>query len=58
MEEPLYILDGDMPVCLILGILVRASFAVRRHHDHSNTYKEKHLIEADLYFQKIVKVQN
>ncbi len=53
MGEPLYILDAEVPVWLLLGILVRASIAVKRHHDHSNAYKGKHLIEADLHFQRI-----
>jgi hypothetical protein len=25
---------------------------VKRHHDHSNSYKRKHLIEAGLQFQR------
>jgi len=31
--------------CLILMIvLLRVSIAVKRHHDHSSSYKEKHLV--------------
>ena len=30
------------------GVLVRASIAVNRHHDHDNCYRGQHLIEAGL----------
>jgi len=30
------------------------SIAVRRHHDHGNSYKKKHLIEAGLWFRGLV----
>jgi hypothetical protein len=36
--------DGEL--CL------RVSIAVKRHHDHSNYYKEQHLIGAGLKFQR------
>lgn len=32
--------------------LVRASIAVKRQHDHNNSYKGKHLIKADLQVQR------
>jgi hypothetical protein len=38
----------------MLYVLVRASIAVKRHHDHSNFYKEKHLIGAGLQFRALV----
>ena len=28
-------------------------FAVKRHHDQGNSYKEKYLIGAGLYFQRL-----
>jgi hypothetical protein len=28
----------------MVDVLVRISLAVKRHHDHSNFYKERHLI--------------
>ena len=31
--------------------LVRSSIAVKRYHDHGNSYKEKHLIGAVLQFR-------
>ena len=30
------------------NVLVEVSVAVKRHHDHSDSYKRKHLIEAGL----------
>jgi len=33
-------------------VLVRVSFAMKRHHDQGNFYKGKHLIGAGLQFQK------
>ena len=35
-------------------ILVRVSIAVKRHHDHGNSYKRKHLIGAGLQFRGLV----
>ena len=32
--------------------LARVSTAVRRHRDHGNSYKEKHLVGAGLQFQR------
>ena len=34
------------------GVLGRVFIAVKRHHDHSNSYKGKHLIGAGLQFQR------
>ena len=34
----------------ILTILVRVSIAVKRHHDHGNSYRGKHVIGAGLQF--------
>jgi hypothetical protein len=34
------------------GFLVRVSIAVSRHHDQGNSYKEHHLIRADLQLQR------
>jgi hypothetical protein len=34
------------------SVLVRVSIAVERHHNHGNSYKGIHLIEAGLQFQK------
>jgi hypothetical protein len=34
------------------AFLVRVSIAVKRHHDHNNSYKRKHLIEAGLQLQR------
>ena len=33
-------------------VLVRVSIAVKRHHDHGNSYKGKHFIGAGLWFQR------
>ena len=33
-------------------VLVRVSIAVKRHYDHGNSYKGKHLIGAGLWFQR------
>ena len=33
-------------------VLVRACIAVKRHHDYSNSYNEKHVIGAGLQFQR------
>ena len=33
-------------------VLVRVSIAVKRHHDHGNSYKGKHLIGSGLQFQR------
>ena len=30
-------------------VLVRVSVVMKRHHDHSSSYKEKHLIEVAAY---------
>jgi hypothetical protein len=35
-------------------VSVMISLAVKRHHDHSNSYKEKHLIRAGLQFRGLV----
>ena len=36
---------------LTLAVLVRVSVAVKRHHDHGNSHKGKHLIGAGLQFR-------
>lgn len=36
------------------GVLGRVFIAVKRHHDHSNSYKGKHLIGAGLQFEGLV----
>ena len=36
----------------VVAVLVGVSITVMRHHDHRNSYKEKHLIGADLQFQR------
>ena len=35
------------------GVLVRVSIAVKRHCDHSNSYKENHLTGAGLHFSLV-----
>ena len=42
--------------CYLPGsrVLVRVSIAVKRHHDHSNSYKGKHLTGAGLQFRDLV----
>ena len=35
-------------------VLVRVAVAVKRHHDHSNTYREKHLFGAVLHFRNML----
>jgi len=37
---------------MTIGVLVKVSITVKRHHDHSNSYKGKHLIGAGLKFQR------
>ena len=34
------------------SVLVRVSVAMKRHHDHGNSHKGKHLIGAGLQFQR------
>ena len=34
-----------------VSLLVRVSVGVKRHHDHGNSYKGKHLIGTGLQFQ-------
>jgi hypothetical protein len=36
----------------MLSVLVRVSVAVKRHRDHSNSYKGKHLIGTGLQVQR------
>ena len=36
------------------AVLVRASIAVKRRHDHGNSYKGKHFIGAGLQFRGLV----
>jgi hypothetical protein len=36
---------------ILLAVLVRVSTAMKRHHDHGNSYKEKHLTRAGVQFQ-------
>jgi hypothetical protein len=37
-------------VCLVFIFV----FAMKGHHDHSNSYKGKHLVEAELQFRDLV----
>jgi hypothetical protein len=37
-----------------ISVLVRVSIALKRHHDHGNSYKGKHLIGAGLRFRGLV----
>jgi hypothetical protein len=37
-----------------LSKCLRVSFAVKKHHDHNNFYKGKHLIQAGLQFRSLV----
>ena len=37
-----------------MPVLVRVSVAVKRHHDHDNFYKGKHLIGAGFQFRDLV----
>ena len=34
-------------------VLVRISVAIKRHHDHNYSYKEKHLIEVAAYSSEV-----
>ena len=36
-----------------MAVLVRVSIAVKRHHDHDNSYKGKHLIRVAYYNAEI-----
>ena len=36
----------------MMTVLVRAFVATKRHHNHSNSYRRKHLSRAGLQFQK------
>ena len=36
----------------LTSVPVLGSIAVRRHHDHGNSYKEKHLTGTGLQFQR------
>lgn len=38
-------------VLIVRAVLVRVSMAVKRHHDHSNSYRGKHLIGTGLKFR-------
>lgn len=42
-------------MCLIRTrlVLVGASVAVKRHHDHGNSYRGKHSIEAAAYSSEV-----
>lgn len=40
--------------CFLLSYL--GFVAMKRHHDHSNSYKEKYLIEARLQFQRFTQL--
>ena len=33
-------------------VLIRLSIAMKRHHDHGNSYKEKHLIGSGFQFHR------
>lgn len=37
---------------MTIGVLVKVSITVKRHHNHSNSYKGQHLIGAGLKFQR------
>ena len=51
-EAPVILISHDYELVGLYGlyvaqtglVLVRVSIAVKRHHDHSNSYKGKHLI--------------
>ena len=45
---------GEVTKHVIYGGLVRVPIAGKRHHDQGNSYKEQHLIEAGLQFQRVV----
>ena len=45
---------GIRSLSKLLGVLVRVSIAVKRHQDHSNSYKGKHLTGAGLQFRGLV----
>ena len=36
----------------VLYVLVRVSIAMKRHHDHDNSYKGRHLIGTSLQIQR------
>ena len=36
------------------GVLVWVSIALKRNHDHSNSYKRKHLIGGGLQFKRFI----
>ena len=38
--------------CLLEGMSLRDIISAKRHHDQGNSYKEKHLVEAGLQFQR------
>ena len=49
-----------MDLCEVLGtdflsdrVLVRVFITVKRHHDHSNSYKGKHLVEVLLTVSEV-----
>ena len=45
----------SLVLCASLGVLVRVSVAVKRHHNHGNSYKGKYLIGvAHLQFRALV----
>jgi hypothetical protein len=37
---------------IVLYVCLRISIAVKRHHDHCNSYKGKHLIGAGLQVER------
>ena len=58
MEKAVMVLSNNSGIysttILYSSVLVRVSIAVKRHHDHGNSYKEKHLIVAGLQFRDLV----
>ena len=38
----------------MLGVYLRVSIALKRHHDHGNSYKGSHFIGAGLQFRGLV----
>jgi hypothetical protein len=46
--------ETSEPQRSIPTVLVKVSISVKRHHDHGNSYKEKHLIRAGFQFRGLV----
>ena len=55
LEEILFIFNYLKPFFgFIPSVLVKVSIAVKRHHDHGNFYKGKHLIRVACTFRDLV----